>query len=42
VSTDKGIKADMPAWCRTTGQEFLGLEEEGEAVKVYVRKIRET
>jgi TusA-related sulfurtransferase len=41
VSTDKGIKADMPAWCRTTGQEFLGLEEEGGVVKVYVRKVRE-
>jgi len=41
VSTDKGIKADMPAWCRMSGQEFLGLEEEGEAVKVYVRKVRE-
>jgi len=42
VSTDKGIKADMPAWCRTTGQEFLGLEEEGDVIKVYVRKVRET
>jgi TusA-related sulfurtransferase len=42
VSTDKGIKADMPAWCRTTGQEFLGLEDEGDVIKVYIRKIKET
>ncbi len=37
-STDIGIKEDMPAWCRTTGHEFLGIEEEGETIKVYVRK----
>jgi tRNA 2-thiouridine synthesizing protein A len=40
VSTDAGIKEDMPAWCRQTGQEFLGLEEEGEIIKVYVKKIK--
>jgi len=42
ASTDKGIKADMPAWCRTSGQDFLGLEEEGEVVKVYIRKVKKT
>lgn len=41
ISTDKGIKADMPAWCRQTGQEYLGFEEEEEIYKVYVRKIKE-
>ena len=38
VSDDKGIKLDMPAWCEATGHEFLGLEEEGEKIRVYVRK----
>ena len=38
ISTDEGIKEDMPAWCRTTGHEFLGLEEDGEIIKVYVKK----
>jgi len=38
VSTDPGIKEDMPSWCRLTGNEFLGLEEEGELIRVYVRK----
>ena len=38
LSDDEGIKEDMPAWCRSTRNEFLGLiEEEGE-YKVYVRK----
>jgi TusA-related sulfurtransferase len=41
VSTDEGIKEDMPAWCRQTGQEYLGLEEEGEVIKVYVKKIKD-
>jgi TusA-related sulfurtransferase len=41
TSTDTGIKEDMPAWCRQTGQEFLGLEEEGEVIKVYVRKLKD-
>ncbi len=41
LSTDEGIKSDMPAWCRTTGQEYLGLEEEDGLFKVYVRKVKE-
>lgn len=38
LSTDVGIKEDMPAWCRTTGHEFVGIEEDGEIIKAYVRK----
>jgi len=38
LSTDKGILEDMPAWCRQTGQEFLGVEEEDEIFKAYVKK----
>jgi len=44
VSDDEGIKQDMPAWCHTTGHEFVGLEEEphGSAIhyKTYVRKAQ--
>lgn len=38
LSTDEGIKEDMPAWCKATENEFLGIEEEGDLYKVYVRK----
>ena len=39
LSTDEGIKEDMPAWCKATGNEFLGVEEkEGEYI-VYIRKL---
>ena len=41
VSTDAGIKADMPAWCKMTGQEFLGSEESGDIIRVFVRKLRD-
>jgi TusA-related sulfurtransferase len=41
VSTDEGIKEDMPAWCRQTGQEYLGLEEEGDVFKVYIKKLKD-
>lgn len=38
AADDKGIKEDMPAWCKTTDNEFLGFEEEEGIYKVYVRK----
>lgn len=41
VSTDAGIKADMPAWCRMTGQEFISAEEEGDIIRVYIRKLKD-
>jgi TusA-related sulfurtransferase len=44
VSDDEGIKKDMPAWCDTTGHEFVGLEEEPNDrvihYKTYVRKTK--
>ena len=38
LSDDRGIKEDMPAWCRATGHQFLGVEQTGKEIKVYVRK----
>ena len=40
TADDAGIKEDMPAWCKATGNEFLGLEESGGEYKVYVRKTK--
>jgi len=40
-ATDEGIKEDMPAWCRQTGQEYLGSEQEDDIIKVYVRKVHD-
>ena len=41
VADDKGIKLDMPAWCQSTGHEFMGMEEENGEIKVYVKKSDE-
>jgi TusA-related sulfurtransferase len=40
VADDKGIKKDMPAWAETTGNEFLGIEESGGEIRVYVKKTQ--
>jgi tRNA 2-thiouridine synthesizing protein A len=41
LADDKGIRADMPAWAKATGNEYLGAEEEGGEFKVYVRKTKD-
>ena len=41
LADDEGIKEDMPAWCRLTGNELLGIEEGPEGYKAYVRKAKE-
>lgn len=38
LADDEGIKEDMPAWCRATGNDFLGLEEDDGEYRVYIRK----
>ena len=41
VADDKGIKLDIPAWCETTGNEFVGMEEDGDEIKMYVKKTQD-
>ena len=41
VADDVGIKQDMTAWCKATGHECLGMEEEGKEIKVYVKKTHD-
>jgi len=41
VADDKGIKQDMPAWCKATGHEFLGVEEKSGEIRVYVKKTHD-
>ena len=35
---DEGAHADVPAWCDTTGNEFLGEEEAGDYTRYFVKK----
>jgi tRNA 2-thiouridine synthesizing protein A len=41
AADDKGIKQDMFAWCEATGNECLGMEEQGGEIKVYVKKTKD-
>ena len=38
VADDKGIKKDIPAWCITTGNECLGIEEKDNEFHLFVKK----
>ncbi len=41
IATDKGIKEDIPAWCRQTGQGCLKMEEKNGVYKIYIKKVKE-
>jgi len=39
IMTDyDGALEDIPAWCRKTGNEFIGMEEMDDYYKFYVKK----
>ena len=41
VLTDyDGALEDIPDWCRKCGQEFIGIEEDEECYKLYIKKIK--
>ncbi len=40
LADDKGIQQDMPAWCKATGNEYLGAEANDGQYKVYIKKTR--
>lgn len=38
LSDDDGIVKDLPAWCKMTGNEFLGISRDGEEYHAFVKK----
>lgn len=38
IADDKGIVKDLPAWCRTTGNECLQTEEKDGEFHIWVKK----
>lgn len=38
LATDEAILDDLPAWCRATGHEFLGFEEDRPVFRGYTRR----
>uniref|UniRef100_A0A7J3M2B0 Sulfurtransferase TusA family protein n=1 Tax=Archaeoglobus fulgidus TaxID=2234 RepID=A0A7J3M2B0_ARCFL len=35
-----GALEDIPQWCEKRGQEFIGLKEDGEYFRFYIRRVR--
>jgi TusA-related sulfurtransferase len=33
-----GALEDIPAWCKKTGNEFLGMEDSADFYKFYIKK----
>ena len=40
LATDPGTLADIPAWAKTSGNEVLKTEQDGEVIKLYVKKVQ--
>lgn len=38
LATDEAILEDLPAWCRATGHEFLGFENDLPIFRGYTRR----
>jgi TusA-related sulfurtransferase len=38
LSDDRVILLDLPAWCRSTGNRYLGAREQGDELHLFVRK----
>jgi tRNA 2-thiouridine synthesizing protein A len=38
ISTDPGSLADFPAWARTSGNEILKTDQDGDTIKFYIKR----
>ncbi|UAL46882.1 sulfurtransferase TusA family protein [Sutcliffiella horikoshii] len=38
ISTDKGAKTDLTAWCKATGNVLLDMKEENDVFTFYIKK----
>ena len=36
---DEGIVEDMPNWCKMTGHEYLGIEQNDDVFRAFVKKV---
>ena len=39
LADDAGVEIDLPAWCISTRNEFLGVLREPDQLRVFVRKL---
>ena len=38
LTTDPGSLTDFPAWARTSGNEILKTEQDGDVIKIYIKR----
>lgn len=41
LADDPAAKEDVPAWCRRTANEYLGMEADGDRLTFWIRKTAE-
>ncbi|MDB9823387.1 sulfurtransferase TusA family protein [Deltaproteobacteria bacterium] len=39
ITTDPGSLADFPAWARTSGNEIVKTDQDGEIIKFYIKRV---
>lgn len=40
IATDPGVMADIPAWCRSTRNELVSIEQKGKEYFFVVRRLQ--
>jgi TusA-related sulfurtransferase len=40
TATDPGVMADIPAWCRTTGQKLVSMERQDKVINFVVQRVK--
>ncbi|AGL00342.1 sulfurtransferase TusA family protein [Desulfoscipio gibsoniae] len=40
LASDAGTKKDLPAWCKKTGHEFLGMCEDAGDIKLFIKRTK--
>jgi len=40
TATDPGVLADIPAWCRSTGNELVSIGREEKIIRFAVRRVK--
>jgi tRNA 2-thiouridine synthesizing protein A len=40
TATDPGVLADIPAWCKSTGNELLKTGKEGKVIRFWVKRLK--
>ena len=39
ISTDPGSLTDFPAWARTSGNEIVKTEQDGNVIKFFIKRV---